>query len=570
MSTVKTNTIQPVTTGDNLIIRTGAGDPERIRITTNGDVGIGGNPSAYGQLYMTSSALAPLADLYVENTNSALSGGITLATFVTNNAPGDPSDTGAGTRRPRLNIIGTSAGIILNETYNAAANNLMFTIGSNAERMRLNGNGVYIGTHATVDVVTELASNGNTRLRVTSDGVHTKDVVTSDMKTLRWTGNSATSTRTPVLYEPWETVTPKVYRDLFRFHDVSSATNSRGPFAIVLPVGVGGTDENDGAPNYNMFVDVRISGFNTSPKGSWSCRVYGHLNTISAGYNQPKWADCAVDIEGSPPFRSVFTAYAGGTFGGASAGSTVTNNVNRRNAVIVLGENDQNISYPDWTIEKVSASYGSFKDTNSFYAQFLPSLYGTSNGLTAAVISRSEVGAGTNLAILSNSITELPVPAGKVASLSNIIAGGGPVAGCVVPLQCSPTYAVVLPEGKWFVYMTWNENGGNTDEDVVAVMAKVWDVSAGNYLKIYNGSANPTYASSKIYYKVSATSSNATNDGGYTEFVASGAGKNAYDTTLTIGELTTNGTHYGMMITEEGGLGNGGIYQGVGFAIRVG
>lgn len=145
MSTVKTNTIQPVTTGDNLIIRTGSGDPERIRITTNGDVGIGGNPSIYGQLYMTSSALAPLADLYVENTNSALSGGITLATFIANNAPGDPSDTGAGTRRPRLNIIGTSAGIILGESYNAAANNLMFSIG-NQEMMRLNSTGLGVNT----------------------------------------------------------------------------------------------------------------------------------------------------------------------------------------------------------------------------------------------------------------------------------------------------------------------------------------------------------------------------------------------------------------------------------------
>ena len=47
MSTLKADSIQPTNSGNNLIFKTGAGDAERMRIDTIGNVGIGTTPTSY-------------------------------------------------------------------------------------------------------------------------------------------------------------------------------------------------------------------------------------------------------------------------------------------------------------------------------------------------------------------------------------------------------------------------------------------------------------------------------------------------------------------------------------------
>jgi len=152
MSTLKASNIQPQSDSDPLIVSTNA--TQRVRVGSDGLVGIG-----------TSS---PLATLHVDGTSrvsdsgvkpsggnavfsvvstvpvtAATTEGITLASFLSNNASG--SDY-----RPRLFVTATKEGIVLNESYNTTATNLMFAIG-HVEKMRLTANGeIGIGTTSPV------------------------------------------------------------------------------------------------------------------------------------------------------------------------------------------------------------------------------------------------------------------------------------------------------------------------------------------------------------------------------------------------------------------------------------
>jgi hypothetical protein len=152
MSTLKASNIQPQSDSDPLIVSTNA--TQRVRVGSDGLVGIG-----------TSS---PLATLHVDGTSrvsdngvkpsggnavfsvvstvpvtAATTAGITLASFISNNSSG--SDY-----RPRLFVTATSEGIVLNESYNTTATNLMFAIG-HVEKMRLTADGeIGIGTTSPV------------------------------------------------------------------------------------------------------------------------------------------------------------------------------------------------------------------------------------------------------------------------------------------------------------------------------------------------------------------------------------------------------------------------------------
>lgn len=147
--------------GDLVFLTNTSGDSgngtERVRVLgSGGTVVVGVTSSASNTLsansaglYITNSTKNSLADLYVENSDANLStgGGITLASFVC-------STLGSTQRRPRLHIKATDEGIILNESYNVDATNLMFAIG-NVEKMRLNATGLGVLTNspgATLDV----------------------------------------------------------------------------------------------------------------------------------------------------------------------------------------------------------------------------------------------------------------------------------------------------------------------------------------------------------------------------------------------------------------------------------
>ena len=76
-------------------------------------------------------------------------------------------------------------------------------------------------------------------------------------------------------------------------------------------------------------------------------------------------------------------------------------------------------------------------------------------------------------------------------------AASTPAVGCVIPLIATygngpSSNTTPLPPGTWFVYLNAVENGADTDEDVVVVMAKIWTVASGTYLRFSPTSVNPS------------------------------------------------------------------------------
>jgi microcystin-dependent protein len=92
-------------------------------------------------LIVGSTAGTRYGPLMAVSRDQNLTAGVTLAAFWALNSAGDPSDSPAGTRRPRLWIRANSEGIVLHESYNHGANNLMFEVGGQGnEIMRLSAN----------------------------------------------------------------------------------------------------------------------------------------------------------------------------------------------------------------------------------------------------------------------------------------------------------------------------------------------------------------------------------------------------------------------------------------------
>ena len=193
--------------------------------------------------------------------------------------------------------------------------------------------------------------------------------------------------------------------NLFRFFSAVEPgfSSSSGPFVIVLPPG---TTTNPQLPTYNHFVKIHISGRNRSGistgidaggMSTWECVVSGYLNTVSVGYNQPKWYSCDVQCTGRTPFTIVRTGYLDG-------GNTSTNNASRTNAVIVLGDNTLKTEWPSWSVDRIDIGYGgNFADQTLWEGQFLTSLYNSN-----ALISTASVGTNSRN-IIEDSLTTMPV-----------------------------------------------------------------------------------------------------------------------------------------------------------------
>ena len=157
MSTLKTNSVEPINNSTDFTIKSGVGSPTRITATTAGDVNIGSAAAPIDSLavHSTTAHSASNAVLEVTNGNTNIAAGVNLANFM---ASGDPINY-----NPRLIITANNSGIILNETYTSTANNLMFQIG-NVEKMRLNSTGLGVlnaNPGKALDVTGEIRASGD-------------------------------------------------------------------------------------------------------------------------------------------------------------------------------------------------------------------------------------------------------------------------------------------------------------------------------------------------------------------------------------------------------------------------
>ena len=151
-------------------------------------------------------------------------------------------------------------------------------------------------------------------------------------------------------------------------------------------------------------------------------------------------------------------------------------------------------------------------------------------------------------------------------------AASTPAVGCVIPLIAvygngPSSNTTPLPPGTWFVYLNAVENGSDADEDVVVVMAKIWTVASGTYLRFSPTSVNPS-STSDIGIAYSVANSTAVDRSG--AFVTMNGTTDAYfNSNLQYGlstVLSGAGNHRGIVAFNS----NSAVRLIHGYAMRIG
>ena len=160
---------------------------------------------------------------------------------------------------------------------------------------------------------------------------------------------------------------------------------------------------------------------------------------------------------------------------------------------------------------------------------------------------------------------------------NNTIRSNLPVVGCALPVRGDFVTCTPIPQGRWFVHLTFQENSSSADEDVAMTMAKVWSIPSGQYLKIAGGTlasgsqaidGSIQGATTNWWYKISTdsgitvpTSRALFASSGWNEIIVGITANNTY-----IQGFTANGTHSGIMVYGS----NSPVSSCYGFAIRIG
>jgi len=158
-----------------------------------------------------------------------------------------------------------------------------------------------------------------------------------------------------------------------------------------------------------------------------------------------------------------------------------------------------------------------------------------------------------------------------MAKLNNDVSGSNGNIGCAVPLLSYGDYATTtpLPAGTWFVYLMANENDSTgTDEDLSFIMAKVWTVGSGNWLRFKVKGSTPTTTVSGVQYSLGTTSTTVLSSGTWVDLSTTNG--NAYyagsgpsvDTMFGSGSAAT---HSGTVFMQ----GNNALAYVHGYAIRI-
>jgi hypothetical protein len=156
-----------------------------------------------------------------------------------------------------------------------------------------------------------------------------------------------------------------------------------------------------------------------------------------------------------------------------------------------------------------------------------------------------------------------------MAKLNNNISSSNGDIGCAVPLLAwaGTGTTTPLPAGTWFVYLNGFENGTG-DEDLCFVMAKVWTVTSGNWLRFKSTNATQTAALSRVQYSLGNNSTTTESAGTWVEFSTTNA--NTYYSSSGVAASTmfgtgSAGTHAGNVFLQ----GNSAIGTLGGYAIRI-
>ena len=153
-----------------------------------------------------------------------------------------------------------------------------------------------------------------------------------------------------------------------------------------------------------------------------------------------------------------------------------------------------------------------------------------------------------------------------MAKLNNDVSDSNGNIGCAVPLMAlvGVMTTTPLPSGTWFVYLNARENAGSTDEEIAAVMAKVWTVPSGNWLRFKPINSAPTSTEVRISYSLDNATTSET-AGTWTAITAPNGSYYGSPTPSTIFGTGAAATHAGVVHYTH----TTGIEFLDGFAIRI-